>query len=185
MGDIAQESRSAVATAPRGFSLAGGFGRAVYAARWLMAPIYVGLLLGLVLLMVKFLMILWQLVPQVLAMSGHNLMLAVLGLVDLSLEANLVVIVALAGWHCFVDPMRGSHIEEEPEWLALDFSAIKLKLIGSVAVIAAIALLESFLHADTMKPETIAWQLAVLLAIGVVGVLLAAMDRLSHAETRE
>lgn len=179
MGDI-HEARPGAAAKPGGMSVAGGMGRVVYAARWLMAPIYVGLLVSLVLLMVKFVQKLWKLAPQVLQVSGHELVLAVLGLVDLSLVANLVLIVALAGWHCFVDPMRGSHIAEEPEWLALDFSAIKLKLIGSVAVIAAIAALESFLHADTLQPATIAWQLAVLVAVAVVGVLLAAMDRLSH-----
>jgi uncharacterized protein (TIGR00645 family) len=185
MGDIAPDSRSEPAARSRRPSLAGGFGRAVFAARWLLAPIYIGLLLGLVLLMVKFLQILWGLLPELLQMSGHDLVLALLGLVDLSLVANLVLIVALAGWHCFVDPMQGSHIEDMPEWLALDFSAIKLKLIGSIAVIAAIAVLEAFLHADTLNAASIAWQLAVLLAIGVVGVLLAAMDRLSHKETKE
>lgn len=158
-------------------------GRAIFAARWLMAPIYMGLLLGLVLLVVKFLQTLWRLLPGLLAMSGHDLVLAVLGLVDLSLVANLVLIVALAGWQGFVDPML--HIEDRPGWLALDFSAIKLKLIGSIAVIAAIAVLEGFLHADVPAPATLALQLALLLAIGLVGVLMAAMDRLSHQEPRE
>jgi len=99
--------------------------------------------------------------------------------------ANLVLIVVLAGWQGFVAPLLGSHDGNQPTWLALDFSAIKLKLIGSVAVIAAIAVLESFVHADTLAPATLGWQLGILLSIGVLGVLLAAMDRLSHSNTKE
>ena len=162
-----------------------GLGRVIFTARWLMAPIYIGLLLGLVLLVVKFVQKLVGLVPNLLAISAGDLVLAVLGLVDLSLVANLVLIVVLAGWQGFVDPLLSTHLDDQPSWLALDFSAIKLKLIGSVAVIAAIALLESFLHADSLAPATIGWQLGILLATAVVGVLLALMDRLSHNHAKE
>jgi uncharacterized protein (TIGR00645 family) len=162
-----------------------GVGRVIFAARWLMAPIYVGLLVALVLLAIKFVQKLVALVPDLLEMSGNDTVLAVLGLVDLSLVANLVLIMVLAGWQGFVDPLLGAHLDDQPAWLALDFSAIKLKLIGSVAVIAAIALLESFMHADTLAPATLGWQLGILLAIGVLGVLLALMDRLSNHQTKE
>ncbi len=162
-----------------------GVGRAIFAARWLMAPIYIGLLVGLLLLVVKFAQQLIALLPELLQMPGNDTVLAVLGLVDLSLVANLVLIVVLAGWQGFVAPLLESHAADQPAWLVLDFSAIKLKLIGSVAAIAAIAMLESFVHADTLAPQTLGWQLGILLAIGVLGVLLALMDRLSHHETKE
>lgn len=162
-----------------------GLGRMIFAARWLMAPIYVGLLAGLLLLVVKFVQQLAALVPQLLHSSGSDVVLAVLGLVDLSLVANLVLIVVLAGWQGFVDPLLGSHLDDQPAWLALDFSAIKLKLIGSIAVIAAIDVLESFMHVDSLDLALFARQLAILLAIGVLGVLLAAMDRLSHNHAKE
>ncbi|HVC59053.1 MAG TPA: YqhA family protein [Acetobacteraceae bacterium] len=160
-------------------------GRMVFAARWLMAPIYVGLLAGLLLLVIKFVQNLVAVVPNLLQMSGADTVLAVLGLVDLSLVANLVLIVVLAGWQGFVDPLLGSHLDDRPAWLALDFSAIKLKLIGSIAVIAAIAMLESFTHVESLSPDAVTRQLAILLAIGVLGVLLAAMDRLGHTHTKE
>jgi uncharacterized protein (TIGR00645 family) len=165
--------------------LAQGLGRAILAMRWLMAPIYVGLLVALLLLVIKFAQRLVALVPDLLQMSGNDTVLAVLGLVDLSLVANLVLIVVLAGWQGFVDPMLGAHLDDRPAWLALDFSAIKLKLVGSIAAIAAIAILESFVHADTLAPATLGWQLGILLAIGVLGVLLALMDRLSNHHTKE
>ena len=162
-----------------------GLGRVIFAARWLMAPIYIGLLLALALLAGKFVQKLVALVPELMQMSGNDTVLAVLGLVDLSLVANLVLIVVLAGWQGFVAPLLDTHPDDQPAWLALDFSAIKLKLIGSMAVIAAIALLESFVHADTLAPATMGWQLGILLAIGVLGVLLAAMDRLSHGASKD
>jgi uncharacterized protein (TIGR00645 family) len=162
-----------------------GMGRVVFAARWLMAPIYIGLLLGLLLLAVKFVQKLVSLVPDLLEMSGNDTVLAVLSLVDLSLVANLVLIVVMAGWQGFVDPLLGSHLEDQPSWLALDFGAIKLKLIGSIAVIAAIELLESFVHADTLAPATLGWQIGILLSIGVLGVLLALMDRLGDNHRKE
>lgn len=164
--------------------LAKCLGRVIFAARWLMAPIYVGLLVALMLLVVKFAQKLVSLVPKLIAMESNDLVLAVLGLVDVSLVANMVLIVVLAGWQGFVDPMLSTHLDDRPPWLALDFSAIKLKLIGSVAVIAAIALLESFMHPDTLSAATIGWQLGILLGVGVLGVLLALMDRLggNHGE---
>jgi uncharacterized protein (TIGR00645 family) len=160
-------------------------GRLMFAARWVMAPIYIGLLVGLVLLAVKFVQKVIALVPDLLQMSGNDTVLAVLGLVDLSLVANLVLIVVLAGWQGFVDPLLGAHLEDRPDWLVLDFSAIKLKLIGSIAAIAAILMLESFMHAESLPPATVGWQLAILLSIGVLGVLLALMDRISHGNAKE
>jgi uncharacterized protein (TIGR00645 family) len=161
-----------------------GLGRAVFAARWLMAPIYLGLLGCLLLLVVKFVQNLAELVPDLLRLSSADTILAVLGLVDLSLVANLVLIVVLAGWQAVVDPLLGSHLDDQPSWPALDFSAIKLKLIGSIASIASIDTLESFMHVDALGSEMVARQLAILLSIGVLGLLLAAMDRLSHKPTK-
>jgi uncharacterized protein (TIGR00645 family) len=154
-------------------------GRIIFGARWMMAPIYLGLLVSLVLLVIKFLQRLIALVPKLLDMATTDLVLAVLGLVDVSLVANLVLIVVLAGWQGFVDPTLSTHLDDRPGWLALDFSAIKLKLVGSIAVIAAIAELEDFMHPEGLSGSTIGWQLGILLGIGVLGVLLAVMDRLS------
>ncbi len=160
--------------------LTNGLGQILFAARWLMAPIYVGLIVGLVLLIVKFVQTLAALVPQLLQMSRNDVVLGVLGLADLSLVANLILSGVVSGWQACVEPLLTPDGERGPGWLALDFSAIKLKLIGSIAVIAAIDILESFTHIDTVNPGTVGWQLAILLSIGLLGLLLAAMDRLSH-----
>lgn len=166
-------------------SVTRGLGRLMFTARWLMAPIYVGLLVGLALLVVKFVQKLLGLVPGLLAQSSSDTVLAVLSLVDLSLVANLVLIVVLAGWQGFVDPLLGTRLDDKPAWLALDFSAVKLKLIGAIATIAALEMLEGFIHVETVPVTTIAAQLAILVAWGVLGLLMAAMDRVSHGTGKE
>jgi uncharacterized protein (TIGR00645 family) len=152
----------------------------LYAARWIMAPIYLGLLLSLLLLAEKSIQKLIEAVPDLLAASTSDTILTVLTLVDLSLVGNLVVIVLFSGWENFVGRLFRRRDETQLEWVGnLDFSAVKLKLIASVAAIAAIQMLETFVHIDQAKKEDAMWQLAILLGIGVTGVLLALMDRLS------
>jgi uncharacterized protein (TIGR00645 family) len=154
-------------------------GRVMFASRWLMAPIYLGLLAVLALVTVKFVQNLVLAVPMVLGMTTNDVILTTLTLVDLSLAANLVVIVIFAGWTNFVGPLMSPGADQDTAWASkLDFSAVKLRLIGSVASIAAIQILETFVHiADVAKPDA-AWQIAILLAVAVTGVLLAVMDRI-------
>ena len=156
-------------------------GRAMFAARWIMAPIYLGLLVALALIVVKFVQKLIQAVPKLMQTSSNEVIFDVLTLVDLSLVANLVVIVIFAGWDNFVGRLLTSQTGERPHWLgALDFSAVKLRLIASIAVIAAILILETFVHVGEITPVQAALQLAILLGIGLLGVLLALMDRLAE-----
>ena len=162
-----------------------GLGRVIFAARWMMAPIYLGLLVGLLLLAAKFVQTVITLVPTLWTLSASGTVLAVLSLVDLSLVANLVLIVTLAGWQGFLDPLLDPGVTDRPSWLALDFSEIKLKLIGSIATIGAVELLESLMHPDALSQTTVVWELEILLSLGFLGVLLALMDRLSRHQTKE
>jgi len=160
--------------------------RAMFAARWIMAPIYVGLLVALVLVVVKFVQKLVQAIPGFLALPTNEAIILILTLIDLSLVANLVVIVIFAGWENFVGRLLASHSADGPNWLGgLDFATVKLRLIGSVVAIAAIQILETFVHIDEKRFQDAAWQLAILLGIGAVGVLLALADRLSEGHGRK
>jgi len=153
----------------------------IYAARWIMAPIYLGLLLSLLLLAEKTIQKLIEAVPGLLTASTGDTILTVLTLVDLSLVGNLVVIVLFSGWENFVGRLFARRGENQLEWVGeLDFSAVKLKLIASVAAIAAIQMLETFVHIDQTPKQDAMWQLFILLGIGITGVLLALMDKLSH-----
>ena len=161
-------------------------GRALFAARWIMAPIYLGLLLALVMLVVKFVQKVVEAVPGFLALPTNEAIFFVLTLVDLSLVANLVVIVIFAGWENFVGRLLATQSEEKPTWLGgMDLATVKLRLIGSVVAIAAIQILETFVHIDEVKPQEAGWQLAILLGVGAVGVLLALADRLTDSRERK
>jgi len=154
-------------------------GRVMFIARWIMAPLYLGLLAGLLLLVAKFIQVLVQAVPRLLSQTSNETIYAVLTLVDLSLVANLVVIVIFAGWENFVGRLLEGAASERPAWLGgLDFSAVKLKLIGSIATIAAILILETFVHIDETSMQDAVLQLVILLAIAATGVMMAVMDRI-------
>ena len=90
-------------------------GRAMFAARWIMAPIYIGLLVALVLVVVKFVQKLVQAVPGFLTLDTNDAIFLVLTLVDLSLVANLVVIVIFAGWENFVGRLLASTSDDGPD----------------------------------------------------------------------
>jgi uncharacterized protein (TIGR00645 family) len=161
-------------------------GRVMFTARWIMAPIYLGLLVALVLIVVKFVQELVHAIPGYLASTSNEAILLVLNLLDLSLVANLVVIVMFAGWENFVGRLLVAQSGDRPDWLSvLDFNAVKLKLISSIVAIAAILILETFVHIGQVRSQDAAWQLAILLGIGVVGVLLALTDRLSDGHGRK
>jgi len=159
--------------------------RVMFAARWIMAPIYLGLLVALVLVMVKFIQKLVMIVPDYLALTTEQAIFFILTLVDLSLVANLVVIVMFAGWETFVGRLLVAQSDDRPNWLrALDLGTVKLKLMGSIVAIASIEILETFVHIKEVNVQNAAWQLAILLGIGVSGVMMALTDRLvaGHGE---
>jgi uncharacterized protein (TIGR00645 family) len=157
-------------------------GRAMFAARWIMAPIYLGLLAALVLVVVKFVQKLVLALPGFLELPSEDAIFLILTLIDLSLVANLIVIVMFAGWENFVGRLLTSTTGDRPSWMAgLDFGTVKLRLIGSIAAIAGISILETFVHIDQVKLASAAWQLAIMLGVGALGVLLALADWLSES----
>ena len=129
-------------------------GRVLLAMRWVMAPFYLGLLCALLLLVIKFVQKLVAAVPVLLTESSNDTIFTVLSLIDLSLVANLLVIVMFSGWQNFIGRLLAGRTGEVPEWLGmLDFSAVKLKLIGAVMVIGTISMLESFVYIDQKLPS--------------------------------
>lgn len=158
----------------------------MFAARWIMAPIYIGLLVALAMVVVKFVQKIVLALPGFLELDTNDAIFFVLTLVDLSLVANLVVIVIFAGWENFVGRLLASQSDDQPAWLGgMDFATVKLRLIGSVVAITAIQILETFVHIDEVKPQEAGWQLAILLGMGAVGVLLALADRLSDGHEKK
>jgi|SRR5271165_3631508 len=152
-------------------------GRAMLAVRWLVAPLYLGLIGALILDAIKFVQKLVLSFRRVFEMDDSETILAALTLIDLVLVANLVVIVMFAGWETFVGPLFAGKASQE--LTGLGFSAVKFKLLGSIVAIASIQLLETFVHIEAVSKADAMSQLLILLGIGVVGVLLALVDRLT------
>jgi uncharacterized protein (TIGR00645 family) len=114
-----------------------------------------------------------------------DILVAMLNFVDLSLRPNLVLIVTLVAGHDRVDPLLSARWGDRPVWVAPDFRAIKPKLIGVLAAIAAVATLESAMHTGTLAAATVVWQLAIVLWLGALAVLPAARDRLDMESSKE
>lgn len=158
--------------------------RGLFASRWLMAPFYVGLVLALGALLVVFFQELFHELPSVLTMKPENAILMALTLIDLSLAANLLVIVILSGYENFVSKIDTAGHEDRPDWMgAVDFSGLKMKLIASIVAISAIALLKAFLKFTEpgvpLDQVRLLWLVVVHLSFVVSGVLLAVMDWLN------
>ena len=153
------------------------FEETLFRSRWLMAPFYLGLVGALVLLLVKFVQEFLHVIPTLVDMKESDLIVAVLSLIDLSLAANLLLMVVLAGYENFVSKIDlGAH-PDKPDWMGkIDFSAMKLKLVASIVAISAIHLLKAFMDIQHTDKENLAWLVGIHLTFVVSGVLLALMD---------
>ena len=152
----------------------------LFGSRWLLAPFYIGLVASLLVLLARFALSLAELVRHVPGGSEDDLIVSVLNLVDLSLIANLVLIVMFSGYENFVSRMHSEDHPDRPDWIAhTGFAELKLKLMTSIVAIAAIHVLEDFLSAPGLPTRDLAWRAGLLLLFVVSGVLLALMDRVS------
>ncbi|MBL8551913.1 MAG: TIGR00645 family protein [Hyphomonadaceae bacterium] len=158
----------------------------IYASRWLMAPVYLGLIVALGILIVTFFRELYLQAPGILDMDETDIILLVLTLVDLSLAGNLVLIILFSGYENFVSKMdvaRGD--ADRPEWMGtLDFSGLKIKLIASIVAISGIHLLKIFMNIEHYSVDQLQWYVIIHLTFVLSGVAFAAMDWIeakSHA----
>ena len=149
----------------------------IFGARWILAPIYLGLIAGLVALLFKFAQKTFELLLAISTSSGDDAIIGVLGLVDLALVAGLVLMVMFAGYENFVSKFElGDHVDQ-PAWMGrVDMSDLKLKLMASIVAISAIHLLESFVNIEHLSDRELVWSVGIHLTFVVSGVLLAVMD---------
>ena len=155
--------------------------RALFASRWLMAPFYVGLVVALLALLVVFTHDIIVEVPGLLTLDEAAVILWVLTLIDLSLAANLVLMVIFAGYENFVSKMDIAGHPDRPVWMGeIDFSAMKLKLVASIVAISAIHLLKAFMSIENYPREQLVFLIAIHLTFVVSGVLLALMDYIAE-----
>ena len=161
--------------------LENNFEHLLFSSRWLMAPVYFGLVLAMVVLLVKFAKEVWGLFAHIMTATGGELIIGVLSLVDIALIMNLLIIIMFSGYENFVSKMEDLHSHQDrPDWMGhIGFSDLKIKLIGSIVAILGIELLKAFMNVDNLSDRHLAWMVGIHVTFLCSGVLYALMDRLS------
>jgi uncharacterized protein (TIGR00645 family) len=147
------------------------------ASRWLMAPLYLGLIVALGIVLVEFYRELAHTIAGFGEMTIDMVNLAVLKLIDLVLVGNLVFIMTAAGVQALASTAVAA--ADRRDWMGnLDFKGLKFTILASIIAIASIELLETYMNIGSMDKTDVLWKTLILLALGLSGVLLAWMDRL-------
>jgi uncharacterized protein (TIGR00645 family) len=159
--------------------------RTLFASRWILAPVYLGLSLALAVLAVKFFQELYHTLTHVLTLTEAEVVLALLALVDLSLVASLIVMVMFSGYESFVSKIDMEAEGDKLGWLGkLDAGALKLKVAASIVAISSIHLLRAFVDAEEIANDKLMWYVIIHLTFVVSAVLLGVLDRLTASAHR-
>jgi len=160
--------------------------RLLFACRWLLAPLYLGLALGLIALAVKFFQEAFHAIATIVTIPEPDLVLVVLGMIDLSLVGSLIVMVMFSGYENFVSRIDTANEKEALGWLGkLDSGTLKLKVAAAIVAISSIHLLRVFMKAVDTPNDKIMWYVILHLTFVVSAVLLGVLDRMSFAGHRE
>ena len=152
----------------------------IFNSRWLLAPFYFGLIAAIGLLLLKFGKAFIAAVPVVFEGSSGDAMIAILTLVDITLVANLLLIIIFAGYENFISKIDTADHEDRPDWMGhVSFSDLKLKLIGSIVAISGIELLKYFVNVGQHSEHDLMWVVIIHLTLVFSGVMFALMDRIS------
>ncbi|NEU14362.1 TIGR00645 family protein [Methylobacterium sp. BTF04] len=156
------------------------FERALFASRWLLAPFYAALSIGIVVLLVKLLQELVHFVLHMWAATEAQIILGVLTLVDLSFTASLLIIVMFSGYENFVSKIDHSDHKDWPAWMGtIDFTGLKLKLMSSIVAISAISLLKAFMDLKATSDRELYALVGLHMVFVVSGLLMALTDRVA------
>ena len=156
--------------------------KGMLAARWLLAPIYIGLSLMLFALAIKFYQELAHLLPHILELREMEVILVALSLIDIVLIAGLVVMVMYSSYETFVGKLNVSE-HKRTGWLdKLDASSLKLKVAAAIVAISSIHLLKAFMNLETIPNDKLLWYVIIHLTFVVSALLMGIMDFLASKE---
>jgi uncharacterized protein (TIGR00645 family) len=160
----------------------------IFASRWLQVPLYLGLIVAQCVYVVLFVKELVHLVSHTMSFAEQEIMLVVLGLIDVVMISNLLIMVIVGGYETFVSRLQLERHPDQPEWLShVNASVLKIKLAMAIIGISSIHLLRTFIYAGALGREGlpytetgVMWQtiihgLFILSAIGI-----AFVERLSQ-----
>jgi uncharacterized protein (TIGR00645 family) len=159
--------------------------RLLFSSRWLLAPIYLGLSLTLLVLGIKFFQELWHLFAHIWTMEESNMILVVLAMIDLALVASLVVMVMFSGYENFVSRLEVGQGEDKLGWLGkLDAGTLKLKVAASIVAISSIHLLQKFVNIEQTPNDKLMWYVVIHLTFVVSALMMGVLDRIAFASHR-
>ena len=160
--------------------------RLLFACRWLLAPLYLGLALALLVLGIKFFQEAYHVVSEVLSLTESDLVLIVLAMIDIVLVGSLIVMVMFSGYENFVSRIDRDDDTDTPAWLSkLDAGTLKLKVAVSIVAISSIHLLKVFMNAEQTDNDKIMWYIILHMTFVVSAVLLGVLDRIAFASHRK
>lgn len=149
----------------------------VFRSRWLLAPFFVGLLLAIVGLLIKFVKQIVTLATTMLTLDDDEMIVSVLTLVDSTLIAALLLIIGFSGYENFVSKIGTGEHEDRPAWMGrVGFSDLKIKLMGAIVAISAVELLKAFINVDETPWQHLAWKVGIHFTFVASGVLFAVTD---------
>jgi len=159
----------------------------LFASRWILAPVYLGLSLGLMVLGVKFFQEVFHLFAHVFTVGESDLVLTLLALIDLVLVGSLIVMVMFSGYENFVSRIDLDDGEgDKLGWLGkLDAGTLKLKVAASIVAISSIHLLRVFMNADETPNDKLLWYVIIHLTFVISAVLMGFLDRMAFSSHRE
>jgi uncharacterized protein (TIGR00645 family) len=151
-----------------------------YASRWLLAPIYIGLSLALILLGIKFFEEVIHFFPLVFSASESELVLTVLSLIDLALVGGLLVMVMFSGYENFISQIDLDDDKEKLSWLGkLDSGSLKQKVAASIVAISSIHLLQKFMDVQGIENDKLMWYVIIHMTFVLSAIGMALVDRMN------
>jgi uncharacterized protein (TIGR00645 family) len=154
--------------------------RLMYASRWLMAPMYLGLSLVLIALGIKFFQEIFHILPNILFIKEADLILVVLSLIDIALVGGLIVMVMFSGYENFVSRLDIDESSEKLNWLGkVDSASLKNKVAASIVAISSIHLLKIFMDTPNIDNDKIMWYLLIHITFVLSAFVMGYLDKLT------
>jgi len=152
----------------------------IYSSRWLLAPIYAGLSLGLLALSIKFFQELFHLLPNILSVTENDLVLVLLSMIDLTLVGGLLVMVMFAGYENFVSKLNIDDTKEKLAWLGtIDSGSLKNKVAAAIVAIS-FHLLRVFMDAQNVPNDKLLWYVIIHLTFVLSAFVMGYLDNVSQ-----
>lgn len=158
----------------------------LFGSRWLQVPLYLGLIVAQAVYVFHFMVELTHLVGKVPHLAEAEIMLIVLGLIDVVMISNLLIMVIVGGYETFVSRLNLRGHPDEPDWLShVNANLLKVKLATAIIGISSIHLLKTFINAHNLDQQTMMWQTIIHMAFVLSAVSIAYIDKLmTHSTTK-